>query len=230
VRTVTPTGRKPRPTAPTRPTRYNPSFRFANGQTLGPRSSQPEGRRPLGAHSTSQEPLCPLFLRRGEEFVSDVPALPRCGLACGRGVGGEEPCRHPHALEGNRARGARVGYALADPETARKLNARQAPAPISTLSAALALAAHAEPTDVRPLLEERERLAASLRDLGLEPLPSATNFLYVPFERAPELSEVLLGEGMVVRAFPDAIRVTVLDPASNERLLAAVGGSLDRFV
>jgi len=82
----------------------------------------------------------------------------------------------------------------------------------------------------RPLLEERERLAASLRDLGLEPLPSATNFLYVPFERAPELSEVLLGEGMVVRAFPDAIRVTVLDPASNERLLAAVGGSLDRFV
>jgi histidinol-phosphate/aromatic aminotransferase/cobyric acid decarboxylase-like protein len=126
--------------------------------------------------------------------------------------------------------GARVGYALADPETARKLNARQAPAPISTLSAALALAAHAEPTDVRPLLEERERLAASLRDLGLEPLPSATNFLYVPFERAPELSEVLLGEGMVVRAFPDAIRVTVLDPASNERLLAAVGGSLDRFV
>jgi histidinol-phosphate/aromatic aminotransferase/cobyric acid decarboxylase-like protein len=52
----------------------------------------------------------------------------------------------------------------------------------------------------------------------------------VPFERAPELSEMLLGEGMVVRAYPDAIRVTVLDPASNERLLAAVGGSLDRFV
>src|SRR5262249_14260146 len=36
--------------------------------------------------------------------------------------------------------GARVGYALAEPELARALNARQAPAPISTLSAALALA------------------------------------------------------------------------------------------
>ena len=34
--------------------------------------------------------------------------------------------------------GARVGYALADRETAAELNARQAPAPISTVSAALA--------------------------------------------------------------------------------------------
>ena len=122
--------------------------------------------------------------------------------------------------------GARVGYALAEPETARELNARQAPVPISTLSAALALAVLAEPPDVRSLLEERERLAARLRELGLEPLPSATNFLYVPYVRARELSEAVLGEGMVVRAYPDAIRVTVLDPLSNERLVAALGGFL----
>jgi histidinol-phosphate aminotransferase len=125
--------------------------------------------------------------------------------------------------------GARVGYALAEPETAREPNARQAPAPISTLSAALALAVLAEPPDVRPLLEERERLAARLRELGLETLPSATNFLYVPCERARELGEVLLGAGMVVGAYPDAIRVTVLDRPSNERLVAVLGGLLDRF-
>jgi histidinol-phosphate aminotransferase len=124
--------------------------------------------------------------------------------------------------------GARVGYALAERETARELNARQAPAPISTLSAALALAVLAEPPDLGPLLEERERLAARLRELGLEPLPSATNFLYVPYERARELGDVLLGGGMVVRAYPDAIRVTVLDPPSNERLVGAVAGFLDR--
>src|SRR5438034_251381 len=82
-------------------------------------------------------------------------------------------------------------------------------------SAALAVAVLAEPSDVRFLLEERERFAAGLRELGLEPLPSATNFLYVPYERARELSEVILGEGMVVRAYPDAIRVTVLDRPSN---------------
>jgi histidinol-phosphate/aromatic aminotransferase/cobyric acid decarboxylase-like protein len=122
--------------------------------------------------------------------------------------------------------GARVGYALAEPETARELNARQAPAPISTLSAAVALAVLAEPPDVAPLLEERERLALSLRELGLEPLPSAANFLYVPVERARELGERLLGAGLVVRAYPEAIRVTVLDRPSNERLGAALDGFL----
>jgi histidinol-phosphate aminotransferase len=125
--------------------------------------------------------------------------------------------------------GARVGYALAQPELARTLNDRQAPAPISTLSAALALATLAEPPDVRPLLEERERLAVRLRELGLEPLPSATNFLYVPFGRARELAELLLGAAMVVRAYPDAIRVTVLDPQSNERLVTALGQFLERL-
>jgi len=124
--------------------------------------------------------------------------------------------------------GARVGYALAEPETARELNARQAPAPISTLSAAVALAVLAEPPDVGPVLEERERLAARLRELGLEPLPSATNFLYVPFDRARELGERLLGAGMVVRAYPDAIRVTVLDRPSNERLVAALAREVTR--
>jgi histidinol-phosphate aminotransferase len=123
--------------------------------------------------------------------------------------------------------GARVGYALADPETARVLNERQAPAPVSTLSAALALAVLADPPDVRPLLAERERLVVRLRELGLEPLPSATNFLYVPSERARELGELLLGAGLVVRAYPDAIRVTVLDPPANERLVAALGAAVD---
>src|SRR5207244_3827844 len=96
--------------------------------------------------------------------------------------------------------GARVGYALAHPDTARELNARQAPAPISTLSAALALAVLAEPPDVQPLIEERERFADSLRGLGLEPVPSAANFLYTPLEQAAEVFAKLLEGGMVVRS------------------------------
>jgi histidinol-phosphate aminotransferase len=124
--------------------------------------------------------------------------------------------------------GARVGYALAEPGTARELNARQAPAPISTLSAALALAVLASPPDVRLLVEERDRLAERLRELGLEAMPSAANFLYVPLGRAPNVSRLLLGEGMIVRDYPDAIRVTVLDRASNERLVDALAGALER--
>jgi histidinol-phosphate aminotransferase len=124
--------------------------------------------------------------------------------------------------------GARVGYALAEPETARELNARQAPAPISTLSAALATSVLAEPPDVRDLVEERERLAARLHQLGLEPLPSAANFLYVPLDHARAVSGVLLANGMVVRDYPDAIRVTVLDRAANERMVDALARALEQ--
>jgi len=124
--------------------------------------------------------------------------------------------------------GARVGYALAQPQTARELNIRQAPAPISTLSVALALAVLAEPPDVQPVIAERERFAGRLRELGLDPLPSAANFLYVPLAQAPEVSALLLTEGMVVRDYPDAIRVTVLDKASNERLVEAMARALER--
>lgn len=123
--------------------------------------------------------------------------------------------------------GARVGYVIAERETARELNARQAPAPISTLSAALALAVLAEPPDVQPVVEERERLAERLHELGLEPLPSSANFLYVPLERARQVSDLLLAQGMVVRVYPEAIRVTVLDADANERFVDTLARALE---
>ena len=124
--------------------------------------------------------------------------------------------------------GARVGYALASPDVAAELNARQAPAPISTLSAALAVAALADPPDVAPVLDERERLASSLRALGLAPLESHTNFLYVPVDDGIALGDALLRQGLVVRASEEAIRVSVLDRADDDLLLAALARILDR--
>jgi histidinol-phosphate/aromatic aminotransferase/cobyric acid decarboxylase-like protein/imidazoleglycerol phosphate dehydratase HisB len=124
--------------------------------------------------------------------------------------------------------GARVGYALASREVAAELNRRQAPLPVSTLSAALALAALADPPDVRPEIEERERLASGLRALGLEPLPSSTNFLYVPLADAETTASTLLGSGIVVRVFPDAIRITVRDRVDDDLLLEALARALDR--
>jgi histidinol-phosphate aminotransferase len=119
---------------------------------------------------------------------------------------------------------ARVGYALADTHTAAELNERQEPAPVSTLSAALALAGlEAGPPDVSATIAERERLAAALGALGLEPLPSSTNFLLVPHERASELYDALLRRGLVVRQSPGAIRITVHRPDADDRLLAALG-------
>jgi histidinol-phosphate aminotransferase len=116
---------------------------------------------------------------------------------------------------------ARVGYAIADLDTARELNERQQPAPISTIGAALALAGlEAGPPDVAPTIAERERLATSLREIGLEPLPSWTNFLLVPHPDARELYERLLARGIAVRPSPGAIRITVHRPDANDRLVA----------
>jgi histidinol-phosphate/aromatic aminotransferase/cobyric acid decarboxylase-like protein/imidazoleglycerol phosphate dehydratase HisB len=124
--------------------------------------------------------------------------------------------------------GARVGYALAARETADELNARQAPAPISTLSAALAVAALAERPEAAPVIEERERLASSLRALGLAPLESQANFLYVPVDDGLALGESLLRQGIVVRAYPEAIRASVLDAPDDDQLVEALARVLDR--
>jgi histidinol-phosphate aminotransferase len=118
---------------------------------------------------------------------------------------------------------ARVGYGIASTEIAAELNERQQPAPVSTLSAALALAGlEAGPPDVSATIAERERLAAKLRSLGLEPLPSYTNFLLVPHERAQELYEALLDRGIAVRPSPGALRITVHRPDADDRLLGAL--------
>jgi histidinol-phosphate/aromatic aminotransferase/cobyric acid decarboxylase-like protein/imidazoleglycerol phosphate dehydratase HisB len=124
--------------------------------------------------------------------------------------------------------GARVGYAIARRDIADELNARQAPAPVSSLAAELAIAALAAAPDPGPVVEERERLASALRALGLSPLESHTNFLYVPVDDAPALYESLLRQGMVVRGSPEAIRVSVRDAADDDLLVEALARLLDR--
>ncbi len=118
--------------------------------------------------------------------------------------------------------GARVGYALAGREVADELNRRQGPAPVSTLSVALALAGLAAPPDVALIVAERDRLADELRGIGLEPWPSYGNFLYVPFDGAEEVGERLLRQGLPVRRLPGALRITVRNQPDDDRLVAAI--------
>ena len=121
--------------------------------------------------------------------------------------------------------GARVGYALAAVDVAAELNARQAPWADATPSAALALAALGSPPDLGPLIEERERLADELRALGYAPLPSQTNFLYVPVDDSAEVAARLLARGCVPRVYDDAIRITVRDREDDDLILAALAGA-----
>jgi len=124
--------------------------------------------------------------------------------------------------------GARVGYALAARDTADEFNARQAPAAVSGISVALALAALDSPPDVAPVIEERERLASALRALGLAPAPSHANFLYVPVDDGRALGDSLLRQGLVVRAYPAAVRISVLDREDDDLLVETLARALDR--
>jgi histidinol-phosphate/aromatic aminotransferase/cobyric acid decarboxylase-like protein/imidazoleglycerol phosphate dehydratase HisB len=118
--------------------------------------------------------------------------------------------------------GARVGYALATPELMSAITSRQAPLGISSLSAALALVALSSPLDMTDVLKERDRLFDELSALGLAPLPSFTNFLFIPLDDPGKLVEQLLPYGAVTRAYPGGLRVSVRDEIDNNFLLDAL--------
>ncbi len=124
--------------------------------------------------------------------------------------------------------GARVGYALADAETARELNQRQAPLAVSTLSAALAVAALAAPPDTTPVITERERLAEALEALGFDPWPSHANFLFVPLPDPETIGDQLRADGLIVRLFPEGIRISVRDREDDDLLIDSLARALDR--
>jgi histidinol-phosphate aminotransferase len=117
---------------------------------------------------------------------------------------------------------ARIGYLLADADTAARLRERQHPSPVATTSVALALAGLADPPDVRETIAERERLAGRLRALGLDPVPSWANFVYVPTSRGAELTAALLRRGLPVRGSTSGLRITVRDRADDDALLGAL--------
>ena len=122
--------------------------------------------------------------------------------------------------------GARVGYAVANAELTAVITSRQAPLSVSSLSAALALAALATPVDVSAQVAERDRMAKELGSLGLEPVKSYTNFLFIPMDKPQDIVERLLPYGLVVRAFAKGLRISVRDELDDNVLLDALRAEL----
>jgi len=127
--------------------------------------------------------------------------------------------------------GIRVGYLLASPALARKLEAIRPPGSISSLSNALAVRALADVdamrADVAATVAERERLAAALARAGWDVRPSCTNFLLVDTGEDSERAALrLLAAGIVVRTFdalPTCLRITVGTPQDTDLLLETLG-------
>jgi len=118
--------------------------------------------------------------------------------------------------------GLRVGYAIAAPDTAAVLEARRAPAPIASPAARIAAAALRDPRyDLDSEVDERERVRAALVAGGFDAPPAAGNFVWIRSD--DDLGAALEAKGIIVRAFPNGIRVTLRRPSENNLFLEALG-------
>ncbi|MDT3487454.1 histidinol-phosphate transaminase [Stenotrophomonas maltophilia] len=131
---------------------------------------------------------------------------------------------------------ARIGTLIAAPELIAVLRRCQAPYPVPTPCAELAVqalqpAALARTAErVATVIAERERLFAALPGLpGVRRVyRSAGNYLLVRFTDAQAAFDTLLAAGVVVRdqrAAPqlgDALRISIGSPEENDRVLAAL--------
>jgi histidinol-phosphate aminotransferase len=131
--------------------------------------------------------------------------------------------------------GLRIGYGIGHPTLVAEMNKLRTPFNVTSVGQAAALAALDDNDHVLRSVEsnrhERQRLLDELRNLGLSPVPSECNFLFVPIgPHAKTLCDELLHEGVIVRpmgwmGFPEAIRISVGSPAENTKLLLALASA-----
>lgn len=123
--------------------------------------------------------------------------------------------------------GLRVGWALASAPLARGLEAVRPTFNVSALSQAVAAAILSRCRDevaahVALLRGERDRLQRLLAQRGARVTPSQGNFVWVGTALAPdEVARRLAAAGVLVRAFPTGLRVTVGPRAAMDALLDA---------
>jgi histidinol-phosphate aminotransferase len=104
--------------------------------------------------------------------------------------------------------GLRVGYGVGSAAIVDAVTRARGPYKVNALAEAAAIAALSDGPDALGWVSERaalavsirERLASALRELGLEPAPSAGNFLFVPTVRAAGLARAMRERGVLVRA------------------------------
>jgi histidinol-phosphate aminotransferase len=131
--------------------------------------------------------------------------------------------------------GLRVGYLLTRAELAREIHKATLPYNLNFFSATAAQVACERYDLLRPqidlLIDERERVFAALAGMrGIEPVPSAANFLLARTDTGPQkLFNELLARDILVRdvsKYPmlaDYLRLSIGSPAENDRLIAALG-------
>ena len=129
-----------------------------------------------------------------------------------------------HALAG-----VRVGYAIGHERLIGAIQSVSIPFGVSTVAQAGALASWRDEEGVRAavagVVAERERVLAELRALGVKLPDSQANFFFLPGAGA-DFVEACADAGLVVRPFPEGVRVTIGSREANDRLLGVVRSGL----
>ncbi len=128
--------------------------------------------------------------------------------------------------------GLRVGYGISSPAVADVLNRVRQPFNVNSVALAAATAALEDTAHVaRAVQTNRDgmrQLIEAFKELGLEYILSAGNFICVDFKRpAAPMYEAFLRQGVIVRpvanyGMPNHLRVTVGLPEENERFIKAL--------
>ncbi len=134
--------------------------------------------------------------------------------------------------------GMRVGYAIGRPELLSAMNRLKTPFNTSGTAQAGALAALDDKEHVERCITtnaiERKRLSEGLTKLGLRPVPSETNFVFMDVgPEAKDTCDELLRLGVIVRplgwmGFPEAIRISVGTAEENDKCLVAMAQVLTK--
>ena len=123
--------------------------------------------------------------------------------------------------------GARIGYAFGPEEIIEALNKVAVPFSVSSIAQTGALASLEMQDEldkrVRTTAEQRERLHGALAPLGSP--ESQTNFVWIPAESLSvspqDLAKKLAENNLLVRAFPEGIRITVTNAEETDAFLEA---------
>jgi histidinol-phosphate aminotransferase len=129
--------------------------------------------------------------------------------------------------------GLRVGYAVAAPELADGLRRAALPFAVSALAQRAAVASldavHEMHIRVKRVVAERERLLSALGAEGWAVPDSQANFIWLRTDDTLHgaLLHAFISADILVRAYPgDGIRVSLADPATNDRVLDVLHSAL----
>ena len=125
--------------------------------------------------------------------------------------------------------GLRVGYAVADPGVVELIDKVTPPFSVSAMAQAAAAAsiqAHDElRARVAMVVAERDQLIAGLHAQGWDVPASEANFVWLPMTDGDATMSMVAGlerHGVLVRPLPGGVRITIGEPGTAARVLAAL--------